>query len=109
MRSFWRRLFRHRAVEKTARRAHTAAMSARMNEHDQNYIFNELPCLSGGCLRWQADEIRARIGRVYLDVEAGRTPQVPTRAELMRHCCRSEYRPAQSTTIITDGLHFERT
>jgi hypothetical protein len=47
----------------------------------------ELPCLA--CCDERAYAVRARLGAIFLDLEAGKLPQVPTRAELCRGCCRN--------------------
>jgi hypothetical protein len=45
-----------------------------------------IPCL--GCLDDRAIAIRRRLGALYLQLEQKQLPEVPTRSELLRGCCR---------------------
>jgi len=50
-------------------------------------VMIKLPCLFCNDEE-RARAVRARLGQTYLDLEAGRLPKVPTRAELFRGCCK---------------------
>jgi hypothetical protein len=55
---------------------------------DVNAVFTAIPCC--GCSSARRDAVVARLGALYLALREGQAPQVPTRAELLRGCCRSD-------------------
>jgi hypothetical protein len=53
---------------------------------DINWVFSKLPCLC--CENWRRDRLLTRIGALYLALERGEQPPIPTRDELMAGCCK---------------------
>jgi hypothetical protein len=60
-----------------------------------NRAFTAFPCIN--CDDFRRDEVLARLASFYLAYEAGQTPAVPTRAEVLRGCCRQ---PRESFTLL---------
>ena len=58
-----------------------------MSQDVMGTIGVELPCVF--CMDERATRIRARLGTLYLDLEARKLPIIPTREELCRGCCRN--------------------
>jgi hypothetical protein len=58
-----------------------------MSEDTMDIVATELPCL--WCDNERATRIRARLGAIYLDLEAGKLPQIPTRASVLLGCCKN--------------------
>jgi hypothetical protein len=65
--------------------------------------YNEIPCCS--CGSWQRDRVLTRLVLFYLQSEAGQKPKVPTRAELMRGCCRDETGRDDGVTFLVQPPH----
>jgi hypothetical protein len=60
----------------------------------QNEVFNEIPCLDCSC--GQRDRVLHILGMLYLYLERGDKPRIPTKNELLSGCCQ---RMDQQTTI----------
>jgi hypothetical protein len=58
-----------------------------MSQDMMEVVVAELPCL--WCDNERATRIRARLGAIYLDLEARKLPQIPTRASVLIGCCRN--------------------
>jgi hypothetical protein len=55
--------------------------------YDLNTTFTAIPCL--GCSDWRRDKALVWLGGFYLASLNGQKPAIPTRAQLLRGCCRS--------------------
>jgi hypothetical protein len=51
-------------------------------------VFTLCPCLSGGCLDWRADRVRAAVGAAYIATLRGEKPRLLPLDELMSGCCK---------------------
>jgi hypothetical protein len=49
--------------------------------------YTQIPCC--GCNDYRRDKILTRLAMFWLACERGEQPKVPTRAELLRGCCKS--------------------
>jgi hypothetical protein len=67
--------------------------------HDKDSVFTALPCL--GCTSsWQRDRALWILGLIYLMLEKGEKPRIPTREELLAGCCRREDMPGRTITFL---------
>ena len=73
---------------------------------DQNAVFSALPCL--GCNCWQRDRVLWILGLIYLMLEKGEKPRIPTREEVLAGCCKREDMPGRTITFLKGDASKEQ-
>lgn len=67
-----------------------------VNDDDPAHVYNGLPCLF--CQDDRAVAVKLRLGKLYLQCE-NKAPALPSRAELLRGCCRN-IRTVQRVSLV---------
>jgi hypothetical protein len=49
-------------------------------------IFRQFPCM--GCDHWRSLQVKARVTAIFLDLERGGRPKIPSREALTERCCQ---------------------
>jgi hypothetical protein len=68
----------------------------------QSEVFTAIPCLGCGCA--QRDRVLHALGLIYLMLERGDKPRIPTRDELLVGCCRRAQPSLNAVTYLNQGL-----
>jgi hypothetical protein len=69
-------------------------------DNSKDAVFKAIPCL--GCECWQRDRALWIVGLIYLMLEKGEKPNIPSLDQVLAGCCKREDISGSTITFLRD-------